>query len=220
MFKAAIFDLDGTLLDSQLDLERACNYALSKYNLPKIDSQKYKLMLGSGRQKLIESIVSEFFGYDQNEVFEEFLEYYNEFYDSHMFDNTKPYDGVMNMLDVLNSHNVITAVLSNKPHDFTVKLAQHFFKGKVKYVSGLKEGYEAKPNPASLLEIINSLGLKKEECIYVGDTEIDIRTAKNTGVKSLGVLWGFRTQSVLEREEVGFIASNMDEMIDIILKKM
>ncbi len=220
MFKAAIFDLDGTLLDSQLDLERACNYALSKYNLPKIDSQKYKLMLGSGRQKLIESIVGEFFGYDQKEVFDNFLEYYNEFYDSHMFDNTKPFDGIMDMLDVLNSHNVITAVLSNKPHDFTEKLAQRFFKGKVKFVSGLKDGYKAKPDPASLLEMIDDLKIKKEECIYVGDTEIDIRTAKNAGVKSLGVLWGFRTQSLLEREEADFIASDMNEMIDIILKKI
>lgn len=218
MFKVAIFDLDGTLLDSLEDLERACNYALSKYNLPKVDSQKYKLMLGSGRRKIIESIVGDFFGYEQNEVVEKFLEYFNEFYDEHLYDNTKPYDGILNMLDVLNNNNIITAVLSNKTHDFTLKLTKHFFNDKIQFVSGLKDGYEAKPDPTSLLEIIHNLGFKKEECIYIGDTEIDIQVSKNAGVKSLGVLWGFRTQSILEREEADFIASNIDEMIDIIIK--
>ncbi len=218
MFKAAIFDLDGTLLDSAEDLERACNYALSKFNLPNVDSQKHKLMLGNGRRKLIESIVSEFFGYEENEIIEKFLGYYNEFYNKHMLDNTKPFEGINEMLDILNGHSVVTAVLSNKPHDFTLKLVEHFFNDRIKYVSGLKDGYEAKPHPGSLTEIINNLGLKKEECIYIGDTEIDIRVSKNTGVKSLGVLWGFRTQSLLEREEADYIASNIDEMIDIILK--
>lgn len=218
MFKAAIFDLDGTLLDSAEDLERACNYALSKFDLPNVDSQKYKLMLGNGRRKVIESIVGEFFGYEQNDVTERFLEYYNEFYNTHMFDNTRPFEGILEMLDILINNNVITAVLSNKPHDFTLKLVKRFFNDKIKYISGLKDGYEAKPHPGSLLEIINNLGLKKEECIYIGDTEIDIRVSKNAGVKSLGVLWGFRTQSLLEREEADFIASNIDEMIKFILK--
>lgn len=219
MFKAAIFDLDGTLMDSATDLERACNYALSKYNFPEVDSQKHKLMLGKGRRKLAESIVSEFFGYEQNGVIENFLKYYNEFYDAHMFDNTKPYDGITDMLDVLNKHGIITAVLSNKPHDFTLKLARRFFNGKVKYVSGLRDGYKTKPDPKSLLEIIDRFGLKKEECIYIGDTEIDIQSAKNAGVKSIGVLWGFRDRSCLEREGADFIASNIDEMIGIILSR-
>lgn len=218
MFKAAIFDLDGTLLDSAEDLERACNYALSKFDLPKVDSQKHKLMLGNGRRKLIESIVSEFFGYEESEIVENFLGYYNEFYNQHMLDNTKPFEGIYEMLDILTGHNVVTAVLSNKPHNFTLKLVEHFFNGRIKYVSGLKDGYEAKPHPDSLLEIINDLGLKREECIYIGDTEIDIRVSKNAGVKSLGVLWGFRTQSLLEHEGADFIASNINEMTDIILK--
>lgn len=219
MFKAAIFDLDGTLLDSAEDLEKACNYALSKFSLPQVDSQKYKLMLGYGRRKVIESIVSEFFGFEQNDVADKFLGYYNEYYDAHMFDNTKPFKGIMDMLDILNEKNIITAVLSNKPHDFTKKLCDRFFNNKIKYSSGLKDGYSAKPDPASLLGIINDLNIKKEECIYIGDTEIDIQVAKNAGVKSLGVLWGFRTQAMLEREEADFIAADIDEMIEIILNK-
>ncbi|MGD9568241.1 MAG: HAD family hydrolase [Sedimentibacter sp.] len=218
MFKAAIFDLDGTLLDSVEDLERACNYALSKFNLPQVDSQKYKLMLGHGRRKIIESIVAEFFGYEHNEVEEKFLEYYNEYYDVHMFDNTKPFEGIMDMLDELNNKNIITAVLSNKPHDFTLRLCERFFNDKIKYSSGLKDNCIAKPDPSSLLGIIDDLNLKKEECIYIGDTEIDIQVAKNAGIKSLGVLWGFRTQAMLEHEEADYIASNIHEMIDIILK--
>lgn len=219
MFKAAIFDLDGTLLDSVEDLEKACNYALSKFNLPQVDSQKYKLMLGYGRRKVIESIVSEFFGFEQEDVINKFLSYYNEYYNAHMFDNTKPFEEIIDMLDTLNKKNIITAVLSNKPHDFTQKLCDRFFNNKIKYSSGLKDGSKAKPDPASLLSIINDLNIKKEECIYIGDTEIDIQVAKNAGVKSLGVLWGFRTQAVLEQEEADYIASNINEMIDIILNK-
>lgn len=219
MFKAAIFDLDGTLLDSAEDLERACNYALSKFNLPKVDSQKYLLLLGVGRKKMIETIVAEFFGYEEKEITEQFLSYYNEYYESHMFDNTRPFKGILDMLDKLNNNNVVTAILSNKPHDFTLELGKKFFSDKIQYVSGLKECYAAKPDPTSLLEIIHDLKLKKEECIYIGDTEIDIHTAKNAGVKSLGVLWGFRTKSTLEREEADYLASNIDEMIDIILNE-
>jgi len=219
MFTAAIFDLDGTLLDSVEDLEKACNYALSKFNLPQIDSQKYKLMLGYGRHKVIESIISEFFGYDQVDVTDKFLEYFNEYYDSHMFDNTKPFEGIIDMLDVLNKNEVITAVLSNKTHDNTITLCERFFIDKIKYSSGLKDGFNAKPDPASLLAIMDDLNIKKEDCIYIGDTEIDIQVARNAGIKSLGVLWGFRTQAMLEQENADFIASNIDEMIEIILYK-
>lgn len=217
MFKAAIFDLDGTLLDSAEDLERACNYALSKFNLPQVDSQKYKLMLGFGRRRVIELIVSEFFGFEEKDVVDKFLEYYNEFYESHMLDNTKPFPGIMNMLNVLSDSGVITAVLSNKSHDNTVKLTNEFFKDKIKYSAGLKEGCLAKPHPDSLLNLLNTLNLKKEECIYIGDTEIDIQVAKNAGVQSLGVLWGFRSEDIMRKENADFMASTMEELIHVVL---
>ena len=217
MFKAAIFDLDGTLLDSAEDLERACNYALDKFDLPHVDSQKYLLLLGKGRKKIIEAIVGEFFGNDNEEVIEKFLGYYNEYYEAHMFDHTKTFDGIQEMLVYLNENNVTTAILSNKPHDFTTALVSRIFGDRIKTVYGLKDGYEAKPNPVTLLEIIDRLGLEKHECIYVGDTEVDIQTAKNAQVKSLGVLWGFRTASILEREGADYIASTIDEMKRIIV---
>ncbi|MEL7649524.1 MAG: HAD family hydrolase [Sedimentibacter sp.] len=217
MFKAAIFDMDGTLLDSQTDLETACNYALEKFNLPKVDSQKYRLLLGKGRQKVIESIVGDFFGKDEPGVVEQFLNYYNEYYEVHMYDNTRPFNGIPEMLDYLNDNGVITAVLSNKPHDYTVNMSRKYFGSKIKTVYGLKEGYEAKPDPMTLLEIISSLGLEKNQCIYIGDTEIDIQLAKNANVKSLGVLWGFRPASVLENEGADYIASTVDDLKKIII---
>jgi len=217
MIKAAIFDMDGTLLDSIKDLENACNYALSRFNVPHVNSQRYKLLLGKGRRKIIESIVEEFIGSNEEKIINEFLSYYNEYYSAHMFDNTKPYDGILDMLDYLNSHDIITAVLSNKPHNFTQSLASRFFMDKIKTVYGLQSGYEAKPDPCTLLEIINILGLKKHECIYIGDTEIDIQVAKNANVKSLGVLWGFRTASLLKSEGADYIASTVDEMKQILI---
>lgn len=217
MFKAAIFDMDGTLLDSQTDLELACNYALEKFNLPQVDSQKYRLLLGNGRQKVIESIVGDFFGKDEPGTTEQFLKYYNEYYEVHMFDNTRPFNGIPEMLDYLNDNGVITAVLSNKPHDYTVHMSRRFFGNKIKTVYGLKEGYKAKPDPMTLLEIISSLGLEKNQCIYIGDTEIDIQLAKNANVKSLGVLWGFRPASVLEKEGAAYIVSTVDDLKKIIV---
>nr|WP_300093515.1 HAD family hydrolase [Sedimentibacter sp.] len=217
MFKAAIFDLDGTLMDSAKDLEEACNYALGKFNLPKVNSQKYKLLLGTGRRKVVESIVAEFFeNYDENTI-EEFLVHYNNYYDAHMLDNTRPYEGILDMLDYLNENNILTAILSNKPDDFTKKLVSQTFGKRICYVSGLKEDCKAKPDPTSLLNIISKLKVEKNQCLYVGDTEIDIQTAKNAGIKSIGVLWGFRTASVLLDEGADYIVSTADEIKKIVV---
>lgn len=217
MFKAAIFDLDGTLMDSAEDLEAACNYALDKFNLHHVDSQRYKLLLGSGRRKLVESIVEEFFeNYDESTI-EEFLVHYNTYYDNHMLDHTKPYEGIQDMLDYLNENNILTAILSNKPDDFTRKIVSNTFGDKINYVSGLKDGCQAKPDPASLLNIISELKIEKNDCVYIGDTEIDIQTAKNAGVESIGVLWGFRSSTVLQNERADYIVSTVDEIEKIVV---
>ncbi len=217
MFKAAIFDLDGTLLDSIEDLEQAFKYALSQLNLPYMDSQKYKLLLGKGRRNLFESVVNEFFGNENEEIIEKFISHFNYYYEIHMFDNTKPFAGILDTLDYLNNNNVIIAILSNKPHDYTTSLASRFFGNKIKTVYGLQKGYKPKPDPVTLLEIMNNLELKNNECIYVGDTEVDIQVAKSANVKSLGVLWGFRTASILESEGADYIASTIDELKEIIM---
>ncbi len=217
MFKAAIFDLDGTLMDSAEDLEAACNYALDKFNLHHVDSQKYKLLLGTGRRKVVESIVGEFFeNYDESTI-EEFLVHYNAYYENHMLDHTKPYEGILDMLDYLNKNNILTAILSNKPDDFTKELVSRTFGDRIHYVYGLKDGCQAKPDPASLLDIISELKAEKNQCVYIGDTEIDVKTAKNAGIKSIGVLWGFRTSSVLQNEGADYIVSTADEIKKIVV---
>lgn len=217
MFKAAIFDLDGTLLDSFLDLENACNYALSKFNLPNVDSQSYKLMLGESRKIIIKSILKDLIGDVDEQTYSKFHEYYNIYYNEHMLDNTKPYDGILEMLDILKNKGVITAILSNKPHDFTNSLAKYYFGDKIDVVYGLRDGYEPKPNPDTLIEIIKHIEIDKKDCIYIGDTEIDIQVAKNAHMKSLGVLWGFRNKEHLEKSGADFLAENTDELIEIVL---
>lgn len=217
MFKAAIFDLDGTLMDSAEDLEAACNYALDKFNLHHVDSQKYKLLLGTGRRKVVESILDDYFENYDDSTIEEFLFHYNTYYNKHMLDHTKPYEGILDMLDYLNKKNILTAILSNKPDNFTKKIVSKTFGDKIQYVSGLKDGYQAKPDPASLLDIICELKAEKNQCVYIGDTEIDIRTAKNAGIKSIGVLWGFRNSSVLQDEGADYIVSTADEIKKIVV---
>lgn len=217
MFKAAIFDLDGTLLDSFLDLENACNYALSKFNLPKVNSQSYKLMLGESRKIIIKSIINDLIGNVDEKTYIEFHEHYNNYYNEHMLDNTKPYDGILEMLVHLKNNGVITAILSNKPHGFTNSLAKHYFGDKIDVVYGLRDGYEPKPNPDTLLELIKHLNIDRKDCIYIGDTEVDIEVAQNAHIESLGVLWGFRNKALLEKTGADFLASNTDELLEIVL---
>lgn len=217
MFKAAIFDLDGTLLDSVKDLENACNFALSKFNLPYVDSQNYKLLLGNGRYYMVKSIVEKYFSVNKEEIINQFLNYFNTYYKEHMLDNTKPFNEITKLLEELEKNNIVTAILSNKPDDFTKTLVSNIFKDKVKVTYGLRDGYKAKPNPDTLLDIIDMLKLEKSDCVYIGDTEIDISTAKNANIKSIGVLWGYRSKSLLEQEGADYIASSVKELKDIII---
>jgi len=215
MFKAAIFDLDGTLLNALGDIEEACNYALVQNNLPVIETEKYKAVLGKGRKKIIESIIPN--EHKNEKKINEILSNFNSYYETHMMNKTKPYEGIIELLDDLNKNNIITAIVSNKPHEYTKIIVNHYFGNRVKIVFGQRAGFDIKPNPDTLLEVINILNLAKNECIFIGDTEIDLMTAKNANIKSIGVLWGYRSLQKLESEGADYIVSTTDELKNIII---
>ena len=215
MYKAVIFDLDGTLLNTLEDLANACNYALVECGLPTYQVEKYKKFVGDGRYKLIERIIPE--AKKTPELFNKVLSLYDEYYEKHMMDVTKPYAGIIELLDDLNEKGLKLAVVSNKPHEFTTKVVKTIFEDRLQLVFGQRVNFPTKPDPATVFEVFKNFKVTPEECIYVGDSNVDIMTAKNAGIKSIGVAWGFRGKEELEAEGADFIVSTAQELGKLIL---
>ena len=193
MYKAIVFDLDGTLLDTLDDLADAVNHALRYFSLPTRTVEQVRTFIGNGVVKLIERAV----GAENADKCADVLREYKAHYALHCADKTKPYDGVLTLLSALKSRGVKAAVLSNK-HDSAVKpLAKQYFDGLLCEAAGGMVGVPLKPAPDSLLALIRRLGVDKSETLYVGDSEVDVQTAKNAGVDCIAVTWGFRDEELL-----------------------
>jgi len=190
-----IFDLDGTLLDTLQDLAAAVNYALRQNGMPEHSIDNIRSFVGNGVRKLIERAVPE--GTQPsvlNEVFADFRAYYME----HSLDATRPYDGIHEMLQELKKRGCKMAVVSNKMMAATQELVAHFFP-EIEVAIGENEaaGIRRKPAPDMVLEALKRLGVESDTAVYIGDSDVDIQTAKNAGVPCISVLWGFRNKDFL-----------------------
>lgn len=214
MIKSIIFDLDGTLLNTIEDLANACNYALTTLGYKTHEVEKYKTFVGNGRYKLVERMLPE----DRRDMenIEKALKLFDTYYEKHMIDMTKPYDGIMEMLDSLINIGINIAVVSNKPHEFTTEVVKNYFGDRFKVVYGHKKNTKEKPDPWTVLEVIEEFNVNKDECLYIGDSEIDINTAKNAGVKSVGVEWGFRGKGELEAAGANYIVNKPEQILEIL----
>ena len=215
MFKIAIFDLDGTLLNTIDDLANACNYALKEFSFPIHEVNKYKIFVGNGIYKLVERAVPN--DKRDKETVLKVLGLFTDYYNKHMMDVTKPYEGIIELLDEIKRRNIKLAVVSNKKHEFTLEIVKKYFGNKFDMVIGHRENYKEKPDPTSVLEVLEEFSIEKSNCIYVGDSNIDIITANNAGVKSVGVTWGFRDEEELSKEGATYIVNNIKELRDIII---
>ena len=194
-YKTVVFDLDGTLLDTLQDLYTSVNAALTAYGLPKRTVDEVQSFVGNGIAKLIERAI----GGKNHPDFEGVLSVFKKHYALHCKDQTKPYDGVLELLQALQSAGVKTAVVSNKA-DFAVKLlAEEYFGGLLLDAVGENEacGVRKKPAPDSLFAVMDKLNAPKHEVVYVGDSEVDIQTAQNAGVDCISVTWGFKDREFL-----------------------
>lgn len=211
--KAVVFDLDGTILDTLGDLSNSVNFALVKNNLPTRTQSEVRSFVGNGIRLLIERAVPDGTG---SEIIDACFEDFKFHYKENSAVLTKAYDGIEELLSELNAKGMKTAVVSNKA-DFAVQtLVEKYFKGLFDYSVGEKEGVRRKPYPDSLICALDYLGVSKDDCVYVGDSDVDIETARNSGIKCIAVTWGFRGESFLKSFSPDYIVNNPQEILHII----
>lgn len=215
MYRCVIFDLDGTLLNTLDDLASAGNYTLEKLGLPLHDVEEYRYFVGNGIPKLIQRILP--VGSSQ-ELCDKAQSLFSDYYSSHSTDKTRPYDGICDLLSRLSDDDIKIGVATNKDHEFSESLIRTFFGNSVNIVCGRKDGAPKKPDPFSVNYIMEKLGAEKSKTIYVGDSNVDMETARNAGLDSCGVLWGFRTEKELRENGAHYIVNAPEELYQIINK--
>jgi len=194
MYNTYIFDLDGTLLSSLADLAASCNYALRTNGMPERTLDEVRRFVGNGVKKLMERATPDGL---QNPLFDKTLADFRRHYMKHNLDTTCPYEGVMPMLEELQRRGKKVAVVSNKFYAATQELCHHFFGDLVTVAIGEREDIRKKPAPDTVIEALRQLNATAEESVYIGDSDVDIDTARNAGMPCISVLWGFRDKDFL-----------------------
>lgn len=212
MIKAILFDLDGTLVNSLEDLKNSTNFALNKMGFPVHETECYKYFVGDGMVKLIERALPE--EKRDNETVMATLKIFLEHYAQHYVDKTVPYDGISELLEKLSDFKL--AIISNKNQEMASVVVEKLLGDKFQIVCGKRENYPAKPDPKLTLEIISQLGVEPSECVFIGDSGMDMAVAKNAGCIALGVLWGFRKEEELRENGADYIVSAPSEILSVI----
>ena len=208
--KAVVFDLDGTLLDTLDDLMNGLNAALSENGMPERSRTDVRRFVGNGLAKLVERAIPDG---RENPLYEKTLADTRRFYAQKCRENTKPYDGIAELLAALQQKGLRLAVVSNKPDAQVKKLCGEFFPGQISAAIGQREGVPLKPAADPVLEALRLLDTSPADAVYVGDSDVDILTAKNAGLPCISVLWGFRDRPLLESAGGKIFAASPAEMI-------
>ena len=216
MKKLVIFDLDGTLLNTIEDLGNAANYALSMNGYPTHSLASYPFFVGNGVRNLIRKALPDDARTDSiiDSLLKDFKEYYNE----HNTDCTKPYDGIVELLRKLQDNGVKMAVASNKYQQATEKIIASYF-GDIDFVAvyGQRDGVNVKPDPSVVFSILADAKVPKSDVLYVGDSGVDMETARRACVDSVGVTWGFRSEKELNEYHADRIVNKVSDIFDIVM---
>ena len=216
MKKIIVFDLDGTLVNSIYDLADCTNKALSMYGLPQNSLGEYYTFVGNGMENLIRTAMKDK-GAD-DELYKKIRRDFDKLYAEHCNDKTVPYEGIEELLEKLQAKGYKTAVLSNKAHRFIDSILKKCFPyHEFSLAWGQQEGIKRKPDGEGVEKLLETLGCSKEECVYIGDSDVDVITAHNAGVDMIGVLWGFRSEEELVSTGAAYIAKTPEELFDIII---
>ena len=215
-YKLAVFDMDGTILNTLEDLADSTNYALKANGLPERTIDEVRIFLGNGIRLLIERAVPTD---TDKELTDKVFDTFKEYYKTHCAVKTRPYDGIKDVLLELRKAGCLTAVVSNKA-DFAVQdLCKDYFDNLFDFAIGEREGIKKKPAPDSVFEVLSKLNDEKDNAVYIGDSDVDFATSVNAGMDVIMVGWGFRDAEFLREKGVKRIIKQPSEILDIILEK-
>lgn len=214
--KACIFDLDGTLTNTLESMTHSVNLTLEEMGLSKITKDQCRLFVGNGARVLMEKSLKAAGDTDASRI-EEGMEIYGRIFDQNCTYHVTPYEGIPEMLKALKDKGIQLAVLSNKPDRQTVKVVKAIFGEELfDYAQGQKEGIRRKPEPDGVWYLMEQMHVSKEECLYIGDSEVDAATGRNAGLKTIGVLWGFRDRKTLETAGADDLIDRPDELLQFV----
>lgn len=212
-YNAVIFDLDGTLIDTLEDLRDSVNYALDKYNMPNRNIDEIRSFVGNGIQRLVYKSIPE---NTSEELKESVLKAFKSHYITNSMNKTRPYNDICALVKKLKEMGLGLAVVTNKTQDAALDIMNAFFKDDFQVVIGQIDGVAQKPQPDGVWRAMELLGATKQNSIYIGDSEVDCLTAKNSGIQIIGVTWGFRGRKTLEENNADYIVDSPDEIIEIL----
>ena len=212
-YELAIFDMDGTILDTLSDLTDSMNYCLQQYNMPLKTLEQIRSYVGNGIHRLIERAVPD--GLNSTLVEEIYL-LFKGYYKDHCAIKTKPYDGICVVIATLREEGIKTAFVSNKADIAVKSLCTDYFDGLFDYSVGDKEGMRIKPYPDGVNEVINYFDIPRKKCVYIGDSDVDFQTAKNAAIDVIMVGWGFRDEEFLHSIGAEDVIHTPEEIITIV----
>jgi phosphoglycolate phosphatase len=215
MFQTVIFDLDGTVLNTLEDLAAAGNWICRRKGWPEHTVEGYRQLVGTGMRNLLRLLDP--MG-DSDPGLDDALAEYMDYYGQHCLEKTAPYPGIPALLAELKSRGIKLAVYSNKGDRFCGEIVEHFFPGVFDVIRGKVDGVPVKPDPAGLALVMNALGAETATTLYVGDSNVDMETAKNGNLVSCGVTWGFRGRQELEEAGAVHLADTAEELQALILR--
>ena len=215
-YTAVIFDLDGTLLDTLDDLADSVNHTMAIFDWPEKTRDEVRAFVGNGLRRLMQLSVPDG---ENNLRFEEAVREQGRFYQLNCNNRTAPYPGIMELLEKLKKDGYKLAIVSNKADRAVQELSRIYFNDIIDTSVGESAGVRRKPHPDTVLKVMENLNAEKYECLYVGDSEVDIRTSRNAGIDCAAVSWGFRSRRQLEECQAEVICDNTEELYDYIKEK-
>ena len=215
-YQAVLFDMDGTVLDTLDDLCDSINHSLAEFSLPQVSREHVRQCLGNGAAFLVSHSIP---AGSSPELEADILAFYKPWYDAHCLIKTAPYEGILPMMQSLKEQGLRLAIISNKPDRAVQELSDAFFPGLLELSVGESPSVRRKPAPDTVLTAASQIGLSVDQCVYVGDSEVDLQTARNAGMDCISVTWGFRDEAQLIEAGASVLVRTPEELESLLLRK-